>query len=376
MYQYDKDEIKENLSIDEIEMLVNDLNGEPIKQHSTLLCRTICHCGEQHKLYYYDNTKLFRCYTDCSSTFDIFELVCKVMTNNGHYKVKKDKEGREYKVAWELHDAVRFVAKYFGISANVEGDSNAFHQELEDWKILESYEKSRGTTNKQKRELKYYDEKILKYLPQPIIQPWVNEGITPDVMRHCGIRFDPVNCGIIIPHYSPDNQLLGIRTRTLIKEEEVYGKYRPAYLNGKLYNHPLSFNLYNLNNSKEHIKDFGIAIVFESEKSPLLYQSYFGIENDISVAVCGFNILSYQMELLRTAGAKEVVIAFDKQFQDIGDEEWKKLKDKYYKIHEKFGDDIQISYIFDFEGLLNYKDSPIDQGPEIFMKLFKERIMI
>ena len=376
MYQYDKDEIKENLSIDEIEMLVNDLNGEPIKQHSTLLCKTICHCGEQHKLYYYDNTKLFRCYTDCSSTFDVFELVCKVMTNNGHYKVIKDKEGREQKVAWGLHDAVRFVAKYFGISASVESDSNAFHQELEDWKILESYEKSRGTTNTQKRELKYYDEKILKYLPQPIIQPWVNEGIKPDVMRHCGIRFDPVNCGIIIPHYSPDNQLLGIRTRTLIKEEEVYGKYRPAYLNGKLYNHPLSFNLYNLNNSKEHIKDFGIAIVFESEKSPLLYQSYFGIENDISVAVCGFNILSYQMELLRTAGAKEVVIAFDKQFQDIGDEEWKKLKDKYYKIHEKFGDDIQISYIFDFEGLLNYKDSPIDQGPEIFMKLFKERIII
>ena len=376
MYQYDKDEIKENLSIDEIEMLVNDLNGEPIKQHSTLLCKTICHCGEQHKLYYYDNTKLFRCYTDCSSTFDIFELVCKVMTNNGHYKVIKDKEGREQKVAWGLHDAVRFVAKYFGISASVESDSNAFHQELEDWKILESYEKSRGTTNTQKRELKYYDEKILKYLPQPIIQPWVNEGIKPDVMRHCGIRFDPVNCGIIIPHYSPDNQLLGIRTRTLIKEEEVYGKYRPAYLNGKLYNHPLSFNLYNLNNSKEHIKDFGIAIVFESEKSPLLYQSYFGIENDISVAVCGFNILSYQMELLRTASAKEVVIAFDKQFQDIGDEEWKKLKDKYYKIHEKFGDDIQISYIFDFEGLLNYKDSPIDQGPEIFMKLFKERIII
>lgn len=376
MYQYDKDEIKENLSIDEIEMLVNDLNGEPIKQHSTLLCKTICHCGEQHKLYYYDNTKLFRCYTDCSSTFDVFELVCKVMTNNGHYKVIKDKEGREHKVAWGLHDAVRFVAKYFGISASVEGDSNAFHQELEDWKILESYEKSRGTTNKQKRELKYYDEKILKYLPQPIIQPWVNEGITPDVMRHCGIRFDPVNCGIIIPHYSPDNQLLGIRTRTLIKEEEVYGKYRPAYLNGKLYNHPLSFNLYNLNNSKEHIKDFGIAIVFESEKSPLLYQSYFGIENDISVAVCGFNILSYQMELLRAAGAKEVVIAFDKQFQDIGDEEWKKLKDKYYKIHEKFGHDIQISYIFDFEGLLNYKDSPIDQGPDTFLTLFKERIII
>lgn len=376
MYQYDKDEIKENLSIDEIEMLVNDLNGEPIKQHSTLLCKTVCHCGEQHKLYYYDNTKLFRCYTDCADTFDIFELVIKIMTNNGHYKIVKDRGGVEHKVAWELHDAVRFVAKYFGISASVEGDSNAFHQELEDWKILESYEKSRGTTNKQRRELKYYDEKILKYLPQPIIQPWVDEGITPEVMKHCGIKFDPVNCGIIIPHYAPDNQLLGIRTRTLIKEEEVYGKYRPAYLNGKLYNHPLSFNLYNLNNSKEHIKEFGIAIVFEGEKSPLLYQSYFGIENDISVAACGFNLLSYQVEMLIAAGAKEIVIAFDKQFQEIGDKDWQKLTKNFYAIHNKYGAYVQISYIFDMQNRLPFKAAPIDCGPDIFMELFKERIMI
>ena len=49
----------------------------------------------------------------------------------------------------------------------------------------------------------------------------------------------------IIPHYDINNNLIGIRERTLIKENEVYGKYRPAYLNGKLYNHPLSFSLYN-----------------------------------------------------------------------------------------------------------------------------------
>ena len=51
----------------------------------------------------------------------------------------------------------------------------------------------------------------------------------------------------------------------------------------KQYSHPLGMNLYNLNNSKNNIKDSSIAIVFEGEKSTLLYQSYFGLDNDISV---------------------------------------------------------------------------------------------
>ena len=40
----------------------------------------------------------------------------------------------------------------------------------------------------------------------------------------------------------------------MIKENEIYGKYRPMYLNRTMYNHPLGFNLYNINNSKENIK--------------------------------------------------------------------------------------------------------------------------
>ena len=60
-----------------------------------------------------------------------------------------------------------------------------------------------------------------------------------------------------------------------------------------MYNHPLGLNLYNLNNSKNNIKQIHTAIVFESEKSSLLFQSYFGLENDITVACCGSNLSFY-----------------------------------------------------------------------------------
>ena len=104
--------------------------------------------------------------------------------------------------------------------------------------------------------------------------------------------------------------------------------------------------------------------------------SYFGADNDISVATCGFNLLSYQVELLISCGAKEIIIAFDKQFQEQGDEEWEKLVKKLYNIHDKYGSYVQISYLFDKQNLLDYKDSPIDKGKDIFLQLFKERVII
>ena len=77
---YDKDNLKNKLTINQISQLLAELGGEPTieKSGSILIAQTICHNhpGEgSHKLYYYDNTKLFKCYTDCSSTFDIFELI-------------------------------------------------------------------------------------------------------------------------------------------------------------------------------------------------------------------------------------------------------------------------------------------------------------
>ena len=143
-----------------------------------------------------------------------------------------------------------------------------------------------------------------------------------------------------------------------------------------MYNHPLGFALYNLNFSKENIRIIQKAVVFEGEKSCLKYASLFGIDNDISVAVCGSSLINYQVELLLSLGVKEIIVAFDKQFQEIGDEEWKKWTNKLKDIHKKYSPKCQISFMFDKSGDLDYKSSPIDHGAETFMKLFQERIIL
>ena len=341
-----------------------------------ILNKTICHCGNSHKLYYYDNTKLFRCYTDCGGeAFDIYELTRKVKSRENP-KERWTKEGQSFLDDWNLPEAIEYVAQYFGFSP-IEHISEETSTILNDWKVLNNYDRIEKINNDtQIVELKTYDNTILSHLPKPIIEPWINEGITREVMNNCGICFDPKNCGIVIPHYDINGRLIGIRERTLVKEEEYKGKYRPAFIGRQLYNHPLSFNLYNLNNSKENIKTMKKAFIFEGEKSCLLYASYFGIDNDISVACCGSSLIAYQVKLLLDLGVEEIIIGFDKQFQEFNDEEHKKLVKNLKNIHKKYGMFVNISYMFDKWDLLDYKSSPIDHGKETFLELFKRRVTI
>ena len=360
-FKHDKDTLKENLTIDEVYDFVESLGGEPIMGNDFFTARTICHGGDSHKLYYYDNSHLFHCYTGCGdASFDIYDLVLRVKKTKG--------------IDYTLAAAINYVSNYFGYSNEFfELEENQIN--TKDWQIINSFKKKKEK-DKLQIDLKTYDESILKFLPHPRIIPWEKEGILPEVIKNRKICYNPISEGIVIPHYDINGNLIGIRERTLIKEYEKFGKYRPSYLKGQLYNHPLGYNLYNLNNSKNAIRKFQKAIVFEGEKSSLLYASYFGIDSDISVACCGSNLSLYQIKLLLSLGTKEIIIAFDKQFQKIGDEEWIKWTNKLKNIYNRYGSYVKISFLFDTDNYLKYKDSPIDCGKHIFNSLFMHRIEI
>lgn len=385
MAKLNKDEIKNNLTIEQVFELVAELGGEPVMNDSSssFTARTICHNlpGDgSRKLYYYDNSKMFQCYTDCGESFDIFELVMKVKNTRKEKKTRYHINGIKENVEWTFVDGLNFVAEYFNIKEEINfGETFTASNSLFDWDLFKEWterEAKRNNTPFKKIELNIYNSSILKYLPQLRVLCWEDEGISFSIMKNRGIAYNPRTQGIIIPHYNIDGELVGIRERTLIEEEEKYGKYKPAILNGVMYNHPLGFNLYNLNNSKDNIKAFKKAIVMEGEKSSLKYASFFGENNDITVACCGSNLLSHQVDLLLSLGVEEIIIGFDKQFKKIGDDEWKRLTANLKKLHQKYGAKVQISYLFDKEDILEYKMSPVDAGKEKFLQLFKERVRI
>lgn len=367
-YDYNKDEIKNSLDESQIIELLTEFGGEPEVRNGTIVSKTVCHCGKSHKLYYYSNSCLFHCFTDCADSFDIFELTRKVMSRE-HPKPREDSD-------WNLPEAIDYVARKFGFAPNIKLDENEISIG-KDLTVIQNYDRIKDIDIKtQQVELKEYDDTFLKHLPHNVrIQPWIDEGITQEVMNHAGICYDPKNAGIVIPHYDINNRLIGIRERTLIQENaELYGKYLPARIGGVMFNHPLSFNLYNLNHSKDNISRMEKVIIVEGEKSCLKYRSYFGEENDITVATCGQNLLNYQMELLYNVGAKEYIIAWDREGAK---EDKSKYVKKFYNLQKKYGAYYNLSFIYDKKGkYLDYKMSPLDAGKEVFLQLYKERIFL
>lgn len=362
----DGDKIKQQLTLLNIYEILDEFGGNPqyINNNTAIVADTICHNPVNvgsHKLYYYDNTKLFKCYTNCD-IFDIFEL---------YIKVKKIQDGLEI----SLPKAISFISNRFNIDTE---DNEDFNYSLDDWKILNNYDRIKEIklTNSEVS-YKTYDMKILDGFQSKKILPWLNEGISQYVMDKNYIRYYPKDMQIVIPHFNEDNGLIGIRGRSIVEEDvENFGKYRPIRIGNKTYNHPLSFNLYNLNNSKNNIKKFGKAIVGEGEKFCLMYQTYFGFDKDISVATCGRTISTYQINLLIKYGAKEICIAFDKDFEEIGDINFKRLKESLIKINDRYNNLVRISFLFDKFGLLGLKDSPIDKGKDVFLELFNKRIFL
>ena len=258
MLIFDKQEIRDFLSEDNMMDLLQEFGGDPERTKFGIICTTICHNppGDgSRKLYWYSNTGLFRCYTGCDEPiFDIFELVIKVMNIQHH-------------IDMDLNEAVRWVASKFGFVGR--NEETGPEERLNDWTFLANYDRIQDIKEKSNHViLKEYDTNILNNLDYNIkITPWLNEGITQEVLNQAQIGFYLGGDQITIPHFDKDGRFIGLRGRAICAEEaEHYGKYRPLCINKIQYNHPLGMNLYNLNNSKKAINILEKAIVFEGER--------------------------------------------------------------------------------------------------------------
>lgn len=246
---YSKDSVKEKLDIEDIYTLLEYFGAEPEYNGDNIVCKTICHNGNSRKLYYYENTSLFTCYTHCGS-FDIFELVQKV-------------KGLD-----DLNAAIFFVVNFLNMQSEIdEIDDTDYSADI---KVFTRYENQLELANKStsldKMVLDECDLSVIQYYPQFRIKSWEKENISKEVCDYMGIRYDPVDGNILIPHLDEDGRCIGIRQRTLVQENEKYGKYKPWRHQGKMYNHPLAFNLYGLYNAKNRIQQMQTVVVAESKR--------------------------------------------------------------------------------------------------------------
>ena len=339
----DAKELVQKLSYEDITQILESLEADVVKEtEEYIIFSSVCHGSDSHKLYLYKSSKTFFCYSNCGS-MSLFDLIMKS-------KGISFKEAMNY-----IYDTI-----------------NAKHRPRQ---LIKKF-KATPLDDVVVEELPPVKKQFLyEVYSKDCIQEWIDEGISTNAHEVFKIRYDREKNRAIIPHFRSDGKVIGYRVRNLTPSDaERYGKYIPLFYGDECYNHPLGSNLYGINISKENIKKYKKCIIVEGEKSVLKYESFYPNKN-LSVAICGSNFSNTQKKMLLDLGVEEIVIALDKQFQEDGDEESVEWKKKIKKMCENIKDRVRVTYIWD-NGLLNYKDSPLDKDKKTFEKLIKSRVDI
>lgn len=370
--RYDKDKLKESLSIEDVHKVLYELGSETYKIDSSgnPIYRTVCHNKTKgsFKLYYYHEKQQFHCYTECGDTFDIYELVIRAKKQQG--------------ISFTFTQAIEFVVNVSGKTFGLGFTSSAKNEHIvDDWDWISKFKKR----NKIETRLPAYSETVLDVFMKYPHEAWLNEGISHETITdfEIGYYFRNREEGIVIPHRDIDGRLIGIRRRSMIQEDMDNGrKYMPLTVGNMMYNHQTVMNLYGLHKTQKAIKRLKKAMIFESEKSVLKCQDFYGDLN-FTCAVCSNNISNFHRDILLSLDVDEVFIALDK-FRGIKEgesnekykEKLKNYEEKILKLAAKFTPFMRVYVLWDTKGLLDYKDSPADKGKEVLEELMSNKIEI
>lgn len=326
--------------------------------NNQLIMPTGCHNEiigtAKHKLYYYEDSKKFHCYTCCGS-MNPFEFVVQAYRTRGiKYSLSNAAIIIERIIQERLRDGFAIITPPSNVKKEIE----------EDWhKSLTEYNPS--IMNCFSRNKKY-------------LKVWEKEGISFDAMDKFGIKFDMIRNRMVIPIYDDKGVFVGAKVRNFNQEDIENGrKYMPLIHNNEIYTYDKGKILYGLNFNKKNIKNAKRAIIFESEKSTILYESLY--VGNKAVSIGGSNVSIYQTELLKQYKVETVVLALDNDYSLLPNENGE--YDKYFGLYKMLKEankldakGFNVEIVYDWEqSFLENKDAPIDKGREIWNKLYRNR---
>jgi len=323
-----------------------------METENAIVFPTICHNieGGSPKLYYYLEDKIFKCYTGCNEMFDIFELMIKVNKLRGKNI--------------SLPEAINMTG--------VDKDESRDEDIANDLEYLRRLNKTKQTEEKEdSNSIRILDKHLLTHFTYDEIglRSWLDEGISAASLDRFNIKYDELKNAIIIPNLDHEGNLVGIRGRFL--SPKAPAKYMPIKMNNQILSHPTGKFFYGFYENKHTISEKGLVIIFEGEKSVLKMETHYPQKN-LSLATLGKKITLDQLDSLLKLNLNEVVLAYDKDYKNPKERQEKIIEyEKTIKILKPY---FSVSLIIDYGNLLKYKDSPIDQGKEVFEELIRNRV--
>ena len=203
-----------------------------------------------------------------------------------------------------------------------------------------------------------YDESILNEYPIACTKRFFDDGIDYQTQEKFNLRYDHYNHTILIPTYSFDGKLVGIKARSNDDNSDM--RYWAAVPYSK------TCTLYGYHQNYKSITEKKICIIVEAEKS-VLQASSFGCF--VVLAVSGHSISDVQARYIKSLMPDKIIVAFD---EGLSEEELI-FESKKLELSTKLAN-TKVGYIYDENNELLEKDSklsPTDLGKDVFNKLIK-----
>lgn len=357
---------------------------------------TLCHNGTHHNAAFDPETHKITCFSECNTTTMIHTWVCKVLgTTNPN-------EGRQFIEKWideaeiDLSDVIPGASGGTKTYHVFDPDKKVDMVKGIDPKILADLYSRFDTTPQTLSRLKWHLPKARGGDEIPLQQ-----------LIDFDVAYYPKRGTIILPHHNINGEIVGLYERSFaptrdemekifqygkhewIDNKEIWkaihyapkSKYMPLWKEKEYqdkniekdytWSFPNSCNLYGLHKAKEAIQESGKAIIFEGAKSVMLAHAY---GYPFAVASHTFGAHENHISMLIHAGAKEIILAFDRQYKEPAGKEWDTYEKRTQGLADRVGRFVKVSRICDRDGaFLGYKDAPIDNGKAAFETLFASR---
>ena len=200
----------------------------------------------------------------------------------------------------------------------------------------------------------YYDQFV-----DEAPQEWIDEGMSPDMLKKYSIRIDNRTNRIVYPIYDNNDNLIGVKGRTR------FNNFKDLEISKYQYYKKIQTNDFfvGMHENRQDILDANEVVIFEGIKSGIKL-STFGQNNWLAAETSMLN--AEQIKILLKLNIKNVIIAFD------SDVALDKIKDNVKQL-KKF---TNVYVVYDRWKLLGEKMSPVDMGKDTWEKLLANKIRI
>lgn len=250
--------------------------------------------------------------------------------------------------------AVGILRRY----ANIQEDGSESIRHLEATKVAKRY-RHRAKSKAQVLAKPLPDNYMDRYeFRRDKLQIWADEGIDWEIMRKYGVRYDAFDNRIVYPIKDYDGSIISVCGRTCDPEFKAKKIRKYTYFQevGTI------DTLYGFSDHRDAILQSGEIILFEGAKSCLKMEGW-GFCNTAALLTSHLSQNQYQFLLhLSSWNDVRIVFALDSEV-DI-------MKDKNIVKLARFA---RVEWIKNINGLLPEKDSPTDQGLDVFKILYNGR---